>query len=77
MVRVPVEGLPAGIWHGELQLGDWALPLPTIPSNLNAVKWRRRALPWYAKPAADGENGFALHVARTDLVKAMTRRIKP
>ncbi|MEU8993139.1 glycosyltransferase family 2 protein [Streptomyces sp. NPDC048558] len=77
VVRVPVEGLPAGIWHGELQLGDWALPLPTIPSNLNAAKWRRRALPWYAKPAADGENGFALHVARTDLVKAMTRRIKP
>ncbi|MFF5483444.1 glycosyltransferase family 2 protein [Streptomyces sp. NPDC012935] len=77
VVRVSVAEFPAGIWHGELRLGDWALPLPALPSNLTAAKWRRRALPWYAKPAADGEDGFALHVARTDLVKAMTRRIKP
>ncbi|GGX16742.1 glycosyltransferase family 2 protein [Streptomyces chartreusis] len=77
VVRVPVDGLPAGIWNGELRLGDWALPLPTLPGDLTAAKWRRRALPWYAKPAADDEKSFALHVARTDFVKAMTRRINP
>ncbi|MGI5375648.1 glycosyltransferase [Streptomyces sp. CA-251387] len=76
-VRVPVTELPAGTWYGELRLGDWTLPLPELPGNLTAAKWRRRALPWYAKPASDGGNGFALHVARTDLVRAVTRRIKP
>ncbi|MFD5848136.1 glycosyltransferase family 2 protein [Streptomyces chartreusis] len=75
VVRVPVDGLPAGIWNGEVRLGDWALPLPALPGDLSAAKWRRRALPWYAKPAADDEKCFALQVARTDFVKAMTRRI--
>lgn len=74
VVRVPVTELPPGIWKGELRIGNWALPLPTLPSNLTPAKWRRRALPWYAKPAPVNENGFALHIARTDLVKAIARR---
>ncbi|MFI7414811.1 glycosyltransferase [Streptomyces sp. NPDC049627] len=76
-VRVPVTGLPAGTWRGELRLGDWALALPALPANLTAAKWRRRALPWYAKPASGGKNGFALLVARTDLVRAVARRVRP
>ncbi|MFE7277052.1 glycosyltransferase family 2 protein [Streptomyces sp. NPDC057623] len=76
VVRVPVTELPAGIWHGELRLGNWVLPLPELPGNLTAAKWRRRALPWYAKPAPNREDGFALHVAKTDLPGAVTRRIK-
>ncbi|CAM5691915.1 glycosyltransferase family 2 protein [Streptomyces chartreusis] len=75
VVRVPVDKLPAGIWHGELRLGDWALPLPALPSGLTPAKWRRHALPWYAKPTSDNDTGFALHIAKTDLLKAMTRRI--
>ncbi|KUO20169.1 hypothetical protein AQJ91_15395 [Streptomyces dysideae] len=69
--------MSVGVWRGELRIGGWALPLPQLPDNLTPAKWRRRALPWYAKPAADGGEGFALQVAKTDLVQAVTRRIKP
>ncbi len=77
VVRIPVTELPAGTWHGELRLGNWVLPLPELPRGLTAAKWRRRALPWYAKPAPTSEDGFALKVAKTDLIRAVTRRIKP
>lgn len=76
VVRVPVSELPVGVWHGELRLGDWSLPLPALPKNLPAAKWRRRALPRYAKPAPDSGAGFALQVAKTDLVRAVARRVK-
>ncbi|KUO04648.1 glycosyltransferase family 2 protein [Streptomyces caeruleatus] len=75
VVRIPVAELSAGTWHGELRLGNWVLPLPELPNNLMAAKWRRRALPWYAKPALNSTNGFALQVAKTDLIGAVTRRI--
>ncbi|MGW6904847.1 glycosyltransferase family 2 protein [Streptomyces sp. NPDC054940] len=77
VVRVPVTELPVGTWRGEIRLGNWALPLPELPKNLAPAKWRRRALPWYAKPASDSVEGFALQVAKTDLVRAVTRRVKP
>lgn len=77
VVRVPVTELPVGTWRGELRLGNWALSLPELPKNLAPIKWRRRALPWYAKPAPDSVEGFALQVAKTDLVRAVTRRVKP
>ncbi|MFC8094598.1 glycosyltransferase family 2 protein [Streptomyces sp. NPDC057301] len=77
VVRVPVTELPVGTWRGELRLGNWALPLPELPQNLAPAKWRRRALPWYAKPATGAVEGFALQVAKTDLVRAVTRRAKP
>ncbi|MDF3141256.1 MULTISPECIES: hypothetical protein [unclassified Streptomyces] len=76
VVRVPVSELPAGTWRGELRLGSWTLPLPELPGNLAPAKWRRRALPWYAKPVPDSD-GFALQVARTDLGRAVIQRIKP
>lgn len=47
-----------------------------LPKDLPAAKWRRRALPWYAKPARDAGERFALQVARTDLVRAVTRSIR-
>ena len=56
--------------------GKCALPLPELPGNLTPAKWRRRALPWYAKPAPNSMDGFALQVSKTDLVGAVTRRIK-
>ncbi|MEU6183581.1 glycosyltransferase family 2 protein [Streptomyces coeruleorubidus] len=76
VVRIPVTELPAGTWHGELRLANWVLPLPKLPSNLIAAKWRRRALPWYAKPAPNSKDSFALQVSKTDLIGAVTRRIK-
>ncbi|EGX57839.1 cell wall biogenesis glycosyltransferase-like protein [Streptomyces zinciresistens K42] len=75
-VRVPVSTLPAGVWRGELRLGDWALPLPALPGGLAAAKWSRRALPWYAKRAPAEAKGFALVVARTSLTKAVTRLVR-
>ncbi|QOV35947.1 glycosyltransferase family 2 protein [Streptomyces ferrugineus] len=74
-VRIPVTDLPAGVWRGSLGLGTWSAPLPALPKKLGAAKWRR-TLPWYAKPATGGGDGFALQVARTDLVRAVARRIK-
>jgi hypothetical protein len=76
VVRVPVTKIPAGTWHGELRLGNWVLLLPELPGNLIAAKWRRRALPWYAKPAPNSKDSFALQVSKTDLIRALTRRIK-
>ncbi|WP_234389113.1 glycosyltransferase family 2 protein [Streptomyces sp. AS58] len=75
-VRIPVTALPAGLWRGELRLGPWALPLPALPKQAAPVKWRRLGLPWYAKPAPTSDEHFALHVARTDVVRALTRHIK-
>ncbi|MFJ8335608.1 glycosyltransferase [Streptomyces sp. NPDC094437] len=82
VIRVPVTGLGAGTWSGELRLGAWALPLPPLPSGFPAAKWRRLALPWYAKPASsgsgngDGRKRFALRVARTALAKALLGRLR-
>ncbi|MEU0052376.1 glycosyltransferase family 2 protein [Streptomyces sp. NPDC006309] len=73
---VPVGTLPAGVWSGELRLGPWAVPLPALPADLPPAKWRRRALPWYARPAAGSPEHFALRVARTDLVKALAQRLR-
>ncbi|MCF3136172.1 glycosyltransferase family 2 protein [Streptomyces olivochromogenes] len=75
-VRIPVTELTIGDWSGELRLGQWTWALPPIPRNLTPVKWRRRGLPWYAKPAPGSRDRFALHVAKTDLVKAFTSRLK-
>ncbi|MEV5320096.1 glycosyltransferase family A protein [Streptomyces sp. NPDC052687] len=77
VVRVPVTELCVGTWRGELRLGNWALPLPQLPKDLAPAKWRRRVIPWYAKPAPGACEGFALQVAKTDLVKAVTRRLRP
>lgn len=77
VVRVPVAELSAGLWAGQLRLGDWAWDLPPVPEDLVPAKWRRRGLPWYAKPVADQGEVFALQVARTDLVRAVARRLKP
>ncbi|WDV51909.1 glycosyltransferase family 2 protein [Streptomyces coeruleorubidus] len=76
VVRVPVTELPAGLWTGQLRLGPWSSGLPPIPANVAPAKWRRRGLPWYAKPVTNRGAGFALRVARTDLVRAATRRLK-
>ncbi|MEV5310202.1 glycosyltransferase family 2 protein [Streptomyces sp. NPDC052610] len=75
-VRVLVAELPLGVWRGQLRLGRWVLPLPELSEDLGPAKWRRRGLPWYAKPAADSQGGFALQVAKTSLVKAVTRRLR-
>ncbi|MFE2374632.1 glycosyltransferase family 2 protein [Streptomyces sp. NPDC059398] len=78
--RVNVRELAAGVWRGELRLGDrgeWTAPLRVPPKNLAPAKWRHRGLPWYAKPESGSEEQFALRVAKTDLVKAVGRRIKP
>ncbi|MFC8095433.1 hypothetical protein [Streptomyces sp. NPDC057301] len=77
VVRVPVTEPPVGTWRGELRFGNWALPLPELHQNLAPAKWRRRALPWYAKPAPGAVESFALQVAKTNLVRAVTRRAKP
>ncbi|MGV9641322.1 hypothetical protein [Streptomyces sp. NPDC003514] len=48
-------------------------------TDLTVGTWhgeRRHALPWYAKPARDARERFALQVARTDLVRAVTRSIR-
>ncbi|MFI7408876.1 glycosyltransferase [Streptomyces sp. NPDC049627] len=74
VVRVPVTELPAGVWRGDLRIGTWSSPLPALPGNLAPAKWRRRALPWYARHAQDGGEGFALQVAKTDLVRAVAKR---
>ncbi|MET9450197.1 glycosyltransferase family 2 protein [Streptomyces cinerochromogenes] len=75
-VAVPVGALPAGVWTGELRLGPWTLPLPALPADLAPAKWRRLALPWYARPLPGSRDRFALKVAKTDLVKAFTQRLK-
>ncbi|MET8451108.1 glycosyltransferase family 2 protein [Streptomyces sp. NPDC005209] len=75
-VRIPVTELTIGDWSGELRLGQWTWALPPVPRDLTPVKWRRRGLPWYAKPAPASRDRFALHVAKTDLVKALTSRLK-
>ncbi|MEU0170010.1 glycosyltransferase family 2 protein [Streptomyces iakyrus] len=75
VVRVPVTELPTGVWEGRLRLGPWTLPLPPTPPELAPAKWRRRGLPWYAKPVVEGREAFALQVARTDLVRSVTRRL--
>ncbi|WP_436845785.1 hypothetical protein [Streptomyces tibetensis] len=73
-VRAPVTALTAGTWTGRLRLGPWALSLPPLPHDLPPAKWRRRGLPWYAKPAPSRGQDFVLQVARTDLVRAVTGR---
>jgi poly(ribitol-phosphate) beta-N-acetylglucosaminyltransferase len=75
-VTVPVDALPAGTWTGELRLGTWVVALPALPTDLPPAKWRRRALPWYARRVPDSAERFALQVAKTDLVRALTQRIK-
>ncbi|MGV9757780.1 glycosyltransferase [Streptomyces tricolor] len=75
-VTVPVDTLPAGVWTGELRLGPWAVPLPALPAGLAPAKWRRRALPWYARPLPGRSDRFALKVAKTDLVKALAKRFR-
>ncbi|MFE6195560.1 glycosyltransferase [Streptomyces sp. NPDC057838] len=78
VVRVPVTELPAGLWEGRVRLGPWTVPLPPVPLDLAPAKWRRRGLPWYAKPAMENSEAgeaFTLRVARTDLVRAVTRRL--
>ncbi|KOV96188.1 glycosyltransferase family 2 protein [Streptomyces sp. NRRL B-3648] len=75
-VTVPVDALPAGVWTAELRLGPWAVPLPALPSDLAPAKWRRRALPWYARPLPGTTDRFALKVARTDLVKGLANRLR-
>ncbi|MFC9681709.1 glycosyltransferase family 2 protein [Streptomyces sp. NPDC056948] len=78
VVRVPVTELAAGRWTGRLRLGPWSSDLPALPANLAPAKWRRRGLPWYAKPVAERRSGhFALEVARTHLLRAATARLKP
>ncbi|GAA2272927.1 hypothetical protein GCM10010234_04770 [Streptomyces hawaiiensis] len=74
IVRVPVTGLTAGLWTGQLRLGPWTLSLPPLPRDLQPAKWRRRGLPWYAKPALGRGEEFVLQVARTELVRAVTGR---
>ncbi|MFJ8280933.1 glycosyltransferase [Streptomyces griseoviridis] len=78
VVRVPVTGLAAGVWGGELRLGGWALPLPPLPAGLPPARWRRHGLPRYAKPAPGGagRRRFALRVARTALLRALLRRLR-
>ncbi|MFE2563292.1 hypothetical protein [Streptomyces mirabilis] len=76
VVRVNVTELTAGEWTGELRLGDWSLPLPALPKKSAPAKWRRRGLPWYAKPVPGAGNRFALQVARTNLVKAVAGKLK-
>jgi CDP-glycerol glycerophosphotransferase len=76
VVRVPVTELPAGLWTGQLRLGAWSWSLPPVPDDLTPAKWRRRGLPWYAKPMTDQGEEFGLHVARTHLPRAVTRRLK-
>jgi hypothetical protein len=77
---VPVSSLSEGVWSGELRLANWTMPLLPLPQDLAPAKWRRRGLPWYAKPvptvSGDAES-FAMRVAKTDLVKAMVGRLKP
>ncbi|GGS77007.1 glycosyltransferase family 2 protein [Streptomyces cinerochromogenes] len=75
-VAVPVGALPAGVWTGELRLGPWTLPLPALPADLAPAKWRRLALPWYARPLPGSRDRFALKVAKTDLVKALAQRLR-
>ncbi|MFI1763456.1 glycosyltransferase family 2 protein [Streptomyces sp. NPDC020800] len=75
VVRVPVTGLPAGLWNGHVRLGPWQWHLPHVPAALPPAKWRRRALPWYAKPARH-EGTPALRIARTELVRALARRLR-
>ncbi|MFF4837152.1 glycosyltransferase family 2 protein [Streptomyces sp. NPDC001315] len=75
--RVPVQELSRGLWTGALHLGEWSVPLPALPKKLAAAKWRRRGLPWYAKPAPEsGGKRFALLVAKTDLLKAVTGKLR-
>ncbi|MEV4786031.1 hypothetical protein AB0K53_11350 [Streptomyces tuirus] len=77
---MPVTELSAGLWTGQLRLGDWTLELPPLPADLVPAKWRRRGLPWFAKAVPDRGQEFALQVARTDLARAVTsvtRRLKP
>ncbi|MET8409215.1 hypothetical protein ABZV34_14185 [Streptomyces sp. NPDC005195] len=73
---MPVTRLPAREWTGRLRLGPWSLPLPALPRKSVPAKWRRRGLPWYAKPVP-GAAGFALQVAKTNLAKAVVERLKP
>lgn len=70
--RVSVPELPAGLWRGELRLGDRTVPLPAPPGlRLPPAKWRHDGRPWSARPVSAGGGKFALRVARTSLVKAI------
>ncbi|MFJ5529635.1 glycosyltransferase [Streptomyces sp. NPDC093261] len=79
IARVDVRDLAPGVWQGELRLGDpgtLATPLPSLPKALGPAKWRRLGLPWYAKQVEGKRDRFVLRVARTELVKAVARRVK-
>ncbi|KOU57964.1 hypothetical protein ADK57_37135 [Streptomyces sp. MMG1533] len=74
--RVQVPDLPPGLWTGQLHLADWSVPLPALPKNSPTAKWRRRGLPWYAKPSPGADERFALRVEKTALVKAVTGKLR-
>lgn len=69
-----VTEIPGDVWRGEFRIGRRSLPLPALRGNLAPAKWRRRVPPRYAKPAPDGSEGFALQVAKTDVVRAVAKR---
>ncbi|MFH8473511.1 glycosyltransferase family 2 protein [Streptomyces sp. NPDC018000] len=75
-VHVPVRDLAPGLWSGELRLGTWSVPLPALPKDLEPAKWRRRGLPWYAKPTPGADKRFALTVAKTQLMKAVVGKLR-
>ncbi|GHF42996.1 glycosyltransferase family 2 protein [Streptomyces morookaense] len=83
-LTVPVDGdralLPlagAGEWRVTVRLaagdGEWTIPVPRQP-GLGTARWRRRGLPWYAKPLA-GREALTLRVGRVDLWKALRGRL--
>ncbi|MGW1727125.1 glycosyltransferase family 2 protein [Streptomyces sp. NPDC002306] len=76
--NVQVSELPAGLWRGELRLGDRTAPLPALPKTLPAGTWHRRGRAWYARAVSGGDGGkFGLRVAQTSLVRTIADRLKP
>ncbi|WP_414169281.1 glycosyltransferase family 2 protein [Streptoverticillium reticulum] len=83
-LAAPVDGgtalLPlaeAGEWRITVRLaagdGEWTVPVPRRP-GLGTARWKRRGLPWYAKPLA-GRDVLTLRVGRVDVWKAVRGRL--
>lgn len=77
--HVPVTGLAAGTWTAALTLAGaggaaWLAPVPAR-RDMEAGRWRRFGLPWYARPTAGGEQ-FTLRIDRVRVGKALAERLK-
>ncbi|AXK36831.1 glycosyltransferase [Streptomyces armeniacus] len=82
--RLTFADAERGVWRVELRLAVagrvWTVPVPGGSGDPDAPalatgRWRRRGLPWYAKPLRRGEQ-LTFRVTRVSLTAALRRRLR-